>query len=77
MKLTNLKINDFFNETDKFTFLIGAGCSIDSPSNLPAGFAMMEALIEHTCHQSEWKSITGLMKSGQLRFETLVEIIYR
>ncbi len=75
MKLTNLKINDFFNEIDKFTFLVGAGCSIDSPSNLPAGFAMMEALIEHTCHQSEWKGIIELMKSGQLRFETLVEII--
>lgn len=75
MKLTNLKVNNFFNTNGKFTFLVGAGCSIDSPSCLPAGYGMMEAIIDHTCHKSERKGILELMKSGQLRFETLVEII--
>jgi len=75
MKLSNLKIDDFFNSNGKFTFLVGAGCSIDNPSCLPAGYAMIEAIIEHTCHKSERKDILELMKSGQLRFETLVEII--
>ncbi len=75
MKLSNLKIDDFFNSNGKFTFLVGAGCSIDNPSCLPAGYAMIQAIIEHTCHESERKGILELMKSGQLRFETLVEII--
>ena len=75
MKLTNLKIEDFFNPNGKFTFLVGAGCSIDNPSCLPAGYAMIEAIINHACHKSEKSGILDLMKSGQLRFESLVEII--
>ncbi|MHA2094438.1 MAG: tetratricopeptide repeat protein [Candidatus Hodarchaeales archaeon] len=75
MKLTNLNLNDFFNTDGKFTLLVGAGCSIDNPSCLPAGYAMMESLINHACHESDINGIIELMKSGQLRFETLVEII--
>jgi hypothetical protein len=75
MKLTNLKANNFFNTNGKFTFLAGAGCSINSPSCLPAGYAMMEAIIDHACDKSESEGILELMKSGNLRFESLVEII--
>ncbi len=75
MKLTNLKIHDLLKINQKFTFLVGAGCSVSAPSRLPAGNAMMEALINHTCAQSEINNIIKLMKLGKLRFEALVEII--
>ena len=38
---------DFYNlfkKKDKLVFLVGAGCSVDSPSCLPAGQKMIEAL---------------------------------
>jgi len=72
MKLTNLKIENLFFAEAKLTFLIGAGCSIDSPSNLAAGRAMMDALIDYTCAQTE---VEKIKKMEQLRFEALVEII--
>jgi len=75
MKLTNLKVNDIFNTNGKITFLVGAGCSINSPSCLPAGYAMMETIIDHACDKSESEGILKLIKLGELRFETLVEII--
>ncbi|MFX1365982.1 MAG: tetratricopeptide repeat protein [Promethearchaeota archaeon] len=75
MRLTNLKINDLLNLDQKWTFLVGAGCSVSAPSCLPAGYAMMNALINHTCAQSEINTILELMKSGKLRFEALVEVI--
>ncbi|MFX1401525.1 MAG: tetratricopeptide repeat protein [Promethearchaeota archaeon] len=81
MKLTNLKIADLITPDAKLTFLVGAGCSVDSPSNLPAGKTMMEALIRYTCAESEIDKLLGnaeLEEGGRLeglRFEQLVEII--
>ncbi len=75
MKLTTLKINDLLKLSKKFTFLVGAGCSVSAPSCLPAGYPMMKALINHTCAQSEINDMLELMKLGKLRFEALVEII--
>ncbi|MFX1257420.1 MAG: tetratricopeptide repeat protein [Promethearchaeota archaeon] len=72
MKLTNLTIRDLFAPDAKFTFLVGAGCSIDPPSCLPAGRAMMNSIIDYTCAKSEIKKIKEL---EELRFEALVEIV--
>jgi tetratricopeptide (TPR) repeat protein len=72
MKLTNLKINDLITPDAKLTFLVGAGCSIDPPSCLSAGKAMMDALIDYTCAESEIDKIKELK---DLRFEQLVEIV--
>ena len=72
MRLTNLTIRDLINPDSKLTFLAGAGCSIDPPSCLPAGRAMMDAIIDYTCAESE---IEGIKKLKNLRFEALVEII--
>jgi tetratricopeptide (TPR) repeat protein len=72
MKPTNLTIRDLITPDSKLTFLIGAGCSIDPPSCLPAGPAMMNTIIEYTCAESE---IEEIKKLSQLRFEALVEII--
>ena len=72
MRLTNLTIRDFITPDSKLTFLVGAGCSIDPPSCLPAGRAMMDAIIDYACAESE---IEGIKKLKNLRFEALVEIV--
>ena len=66
MQETNLKLKDIIADNDKLTFLVGAGCSVDPPSCLPAGRAMMEYIIRFTCPQSE---IPKLLSLDQLRFE--------
>ena len=75
MKPTNLTIKNLFTDDAKLMFLIGAGCSVDAPSCLPAGRAMMEAIIKYSCAESEIKKLLKLVESGELRFEALVEII--
>ncbi len=72
MKLTNLTIKDLFTDDAKLTFLVGAGTSVDSPSCLPAGRPMMDAIIRYTCAESEVKRVLEL---EELRFEQLVEIV--
>ena len=55
MRLTTLKIKDLLTPGAKLTFLAGAGCSIDPPSRLPAGMAMMEAIIKYTCPECKYE----------------------
>jgi len=81
MKLTNFKIDDLITLDAKLTFLVGAGCSVDPPSNLPAGKAMMDAIITYTCAESEIDKLLGNVELSDgkklegLRFEQLIEII--
>ncbi len=72
MKPTNLTIKDLFNDKAKLTFLVGAGCSVDPPSCLPAGRSMMKAIINYTCAESE---IEKILELEELRFEQLVGIL--
>lgn len=72
MTLTNLKITDLITPDAKLTFLVGAGCSVDAPSCLPAGRPMMEAIIKYTCVESE---VDKLLNINGLRFEHLIEIV--
>jgi tetratricopeptide (TPR) repeat protein len=72
MRLTNLTVRDLITPDSKLTFLAGAGCSIDPPSCLLAGRAMMDAIIDYTCADLE---IEGIKKLKKLRFEALVEIV--
>ena len=69
----DLQLKDMFPTHEKFTFLVGAGCSKPSPSNLPLGKETMEAIINHTCAKSEVDKILGVM--GKFRFEQLMEIV--
>ena len=81
MKLTNFKIKDLITQKAKITFLVGAGCSNDPPSCLPAGRTMIEALINYICADSEINKILGKEESEDgsklegLRFEQLIEIV--
>jgi tetratricopeptide (TPR) repeat protein len=72
MKPAEKTFDELFNEERKLTFLIGAGCSIDPPSCLPAGKKMMEAIIKFSCGESEIENILNL---SNLRFEQLVEVV--
>ena len=40
---------DILNNSTELTLLVGAGCSIESPSNLPGGSQMMEEIIKYSC----------------------------
>ena len=66
---------EFLLGTEPKIFLIGAGCSVDPPSCLPTGRAMMEAIIRYCCPQSEVENI--LQYLNILRFEGLVDILSR
>jgi len=71
MKKVNFDIKELLIN-DPLTFLVGAGCSINSPSSLPAGRAMMDAIIEHVSTKQDCKKLVNL---SELRFESLVEIV--
>ncbi len=60
------------NEMPKI-YLVGAGCSVDSPSCLPDGRTMIETIVKYTCNESELNKIMELLPN--LRFETIIEII--
>jgi len=72
MSSTNLSIKELFAKNRDLTFLVGAGCSVDKPSCLPAGKAMMNSIINYTCADSEVNNLKAL---EELRFEQLVEIV--
>ncbi|MHA1932809.1 MAG: tetratricopeptide repeat protein, partial [Promethearchaeota archaeon] len=72
MSLVNRSIKDLLLDDLNLTFLVGAGCSVESPSCQPHSKAMMEAIIRYTCAESEIEKILDL---EDLRFETLLAII--
>ncbi|MFX0075574.1 MAG: tetratricopeptide repeat protein [Candidatus Hermodarchaeota archaeon] len=72
MKALRKNLKDLIDEDGKLTFLAGAGISIDPPSCLPAGSAMIKRLVEYFCAKS---SIDLILNINELRFEQLVQII--
>jgi tetratricopeptide (TPR) repeat protein len=72
LSLTNLSIKDLIGKQTDLTFLVGAGCSVDKPSCLPAGRSMMNSIINYTCAKSE---IEKIKKLKELRFEQLIETV--
>lgn len=66
------QIIDYLKKSQNLTFLIGAGCSVDTPSCLPVGRVMLEEIIRYACDPNEIKNILEL---EDLRFESLIEII--
>ncbi|MFX0001815.1 MAG: tetratricopeptide repeat protein, partial [Candidatus Hermodarchaeota archaeon] len=72
MKQTNLKIRNLFKNEEKFTFLIGAGCSVDAPSNVPDSNTIKEELINYFCAESE---ISNILEIEDLKLEQLLNTI--
>lgn len=72
MKKVDITFKELLERSGKLTFLVGAGCSADPPSNLPLGREMIGAIIKHACAKSEVDKILAI---ENLRFEQVVEII--
>ncbi|MBD3227157.1 MAG: tetratricopeptide repeat protein [Candidatus Lokiarchaeota archaeon] len=68
----DMNIKDYFDGNHSLTFLIGAGCSVDSPSCLPAGRPMMNAILEYICPKDE-DIDSLLLVTEKMRFEQLIE----
>ncbi len=71
MKILRFNFLDLLKRSKKLTFLVGAGCSVESPSNLGTANDMMKAIIEFSCLKSEIQKILNI---NGLRFEELVEL---
>lgn len=65
-------LNDIISEKDKCTFLVGAGISMDSPSNLPSAREIIRILMEKFTPQEE---VEKILKLDLLRYELVVEIL--
>ncbi|MFX1399440.1 MAG: tetratricopeptide repeat protein [Promethearchaeota archaeon] len=71
MKKLEISFKELLEQSGKLTFLVGAGCSANPPSNLPLGRDMIEAIVRYSCAESE---VEKLLKMEDLRFEQVVEI---
>ncbi|MHA1979536.1 MAG: tetratricopeptide repeat protein [Promethearchaeota archaeon] len=60
--------------TDKFTFLVGAGISMDTPSRVPSAKKFVEALVK-LCVPAE--EISLILQKESLRYEVFVEQLQR
>ena len=69
---SKLNIRDLLKKGENLTFLVGAGCSIDPPSCLPASNEMIKNIIKYSCAASE---IEKILKLKNLRLETILDII--
>lgn len=73
MSSIKIKLKDIISDK-QLTFLAGAGCSRNSPSNLPTGNQMMKIILKFSCHIDYLSNILELVDKGTLRFESLIEI---
>ncbi|MCP6719026.1 MAG: hypothetical protein KJI71_02195 [Patescibacteria group bacterium] len=67
----NSEVLKLFSPPKNLTFLIGAGCSLDSPTNIPCTRKIMDTIIEYICVPSEAEVNK---KIEDFRFEALIEI---
>ena len=70
LKEEEIPLNTIFNPNEKFTFLCGAGISMDAPTNLPSAREFGSCLI-HLCAPDE--EIDNLLNLNTLRYEMIVE----
>lgn len=73
MKLINSSFKSLI-EGEKLTFLVGAGCSVESPSCLPTGQEFMKSIVKFSCSENENNKIINLIEQKKIRFEALIEI---
>jgi hypothetical protein len=73
-KSKSFNVTKLFESDEKLTFLVGAGASVEAPSQLPSANDTMKALIKLYCANSE---IETILKIQDLRFEVLAGIIHK
>jgi tetratricopeptide (TPR) repeat protein len=67
-------LNDIILPNEKFTFLIGAGISIEAPSHLKSAVDIVNAIINLCAVEDEVSKIVSLQG---LRYETVIEFIQK
>ncbi|MFX1501840.1 MAG: SIR2 family protein [Promethearchaeota archaeon] len=65
-------LEDLFIKEDNYTFLVGAGVSMNAPSNLPSAVKIVNNLISLCAPEEE---VQELQRLDDLRYEWLVEAI--
>ncbi|MFX1310411.1 MAG: tetratricopeptide repeat protein [Promethearchaeota archaeon] len=65
-------VEDLFAPKDEYTFLVGAGVSMDSPTNMPSARQIVKSLLEFCAPNEE---IENLLSLDLLRYELIVEKI--
>lgn len=68
----NGEIRSIFPENEKWTFLVGAGISMDAPANLPSAREITRVILEF-CAPSE--EIETILAQNMLRYELIVEVL--
>ena len=68
--INRLEIEKLFPEDESYTFLVGAGISMNSPTNLPSAISFVEQLVNLCAPEEE---IDTILKLDNLRFEMIVE----
>ncbi|HUW90290.1 MAG TPA: tetratricopeptide repeat protein [Candidatus Nanopelagicaceae bacterium] len=63
-------LKDLFSEKKVYTFLVGAGISMDPPSNLPSARMFVKGLFKYYAPEEEIEKLSSL---DSLRYEFLVE----
>jgi tetratricopeptide (TPR) repeat protein len=64
------QLSDVFRSDKQYAFLVGAGVSMDPPSNVPSAREMGRALLEYCAVKEE---VENLLALKNLRFEMIVE----
>ena len=67
-------LNDIILPNEKFTFLAGAGISIEAPSRLKSAVDIVKALINLCASEDE---VNNLLSLQGLRYETIIEFIQK
>ncbi|TFG27739.1 MAG: tetratricopeptide repeat protein [Promethearchaeota archaeon] len=65
-------LEDLFTPENKYTFLVGAGISMDSPTNMPSAMQIVRTLLEFCTPPEE---VENLLSLNLLRYELVVEKI--
>jgi tetratricopeptide (TPR) repeat protein len=68
----NGRIEDLFIPERKYTFLVGAGASMDSPTNMPSAREIVRSLLSFCAPNEE---VDNLLSLDLLRYELVVEKI--
>ena len=66
------KIEKIFNKTTKYAFLVGAGISLNPPSNLKTAKEIVKEIVKYCAPEEEVETILNLDK---LRYESIIEYI--
>ncbi len=66
----NSDLETLFSLEEKFTFLAGAGISIDAPTNIPSAIQIVRSLLELCAPKEEINEILSL---NTLRYELMIE----